>query len=127
MHKIILDTNMLMAIGQFNVDIFSEIERICNFKYELCILDRQTKELEEIRKKRGKDSRAAKLATDLIKNKKVKIIKTISEKDVDSQILEFAQKNNYIVATQDKELKNRLKRKNLQVIFLRQKKYLELR
>ena len=45
MAKIILDTNFLMIPAQFNVDIFSEIHRICDFKYELYIIDKTIDEL----------------------------------------------------------------------------------
>ncbi|MBW2991754.1 hypothetical protein KY345_00870 [Candidatus Woesearchaeota archaeon] len=31
MRKIILDTNFLLIPGQFKIDIFSEIRRICDF------------------------------------------------------------------------------------------------
>ena len=45
MKKIILDTNFLLIPAQFNVDIFSEIERICDFQYQLCIVDKTLSEL----------------------------------------------------------------------------------
>ena len=47
--KIILDTNFLMIPSMFKVDIFSEIERICDFKYELCIVDKTLDEKEFFR------------------------------------------------------------------------------
>ena len=48
MRNIILDTNFLMIPLQFKVDIFSEIERICNFKYELLVPEASVKELENL-------------------------------------------------------------------------------
>lgn len=123
MKKIILDTNLLMAIGQFNVDIFSEISRICDFKYELFVLDRQIGELEKISKKSGKNKKAANLALALIKEKKVSIIKTKEKKHVDDLILEITEKDD-VVATVDKNLKKRALSEGKKVIFLRQKKYL---
>ena len=45
---ILLDTNFLMLSAQFNVDIFSEIERICNFNYKLYVLDKTVDELKYI-------------------------------------------------------------------------------
>ena len=59
----------------------------------------------------------------LLKKNKVKILKTKSNKRVDDLIIETAKKG-YAVATQDKALKQRLKRQNIKVITLRQKKYL---
>ncbi len=45
---IILDTNFLLIPAQFKVDIFSEVERICNFRYQLVIIDKTLEELEDI-------------------------------------------------------------------------------
>jgi len=123
MKKIILDTNFLMAVGQFKVDIFSEIYRICNFNYQLCIIDKTVDELEKIiqSRQKGKDKAAAKLALAIISAKKLKILKTKEDKPVDDLILDA---NDAIVATTDKELINRLKEKKAKIIRLRQKKYL---
>ena len=121
MKKILLDTNFLLIPAKFKVDIFSEIDRLCNFGYKLFIVDKTIGELNNIvDKQKGKEKAAAKLALLLIKNKKVEIIKT-EEGKVDDIILGL---NGYIVATQDKELKRRLKKKDLETITLRQKRYL---
>ena len=72
--KIILDTNFLLILEQFKVDIFSEIDRISNFKYKLLVFDRILDELEKIvQSQRRKYGKAAKLALQLIKSKKYKI------------------------------------------------------
>ena len=123
--KILLDTNFLLIPAKFNVDIFSEIERICHFNYELCILDRSVEELEKIKNtKKDKHSIYAKLALALLKNKKIKVIKMKSAENVDDLILGL---DGYIVATQDKELADKLKEKEVALIALRQKKYLILK
>ena len=58
MKKIILDTNFLLIPSQFNVDIFTEIDRICLFKYKLCVLDETINELNSIiEKQKGKKQR----------------------------------------------------------------------
>lgn len=125
--KIILDTNFLLIPGTLKVDIFSEINRICNFKYTLHIVDKTLDELKKIiETQRGKYKSASNLALQLIKNKGVKTIKTKKDKLVDNLILDIAKKSKIIVATQDKELKKRLKAKNAGLIVLKQKKYLDL-
>ena len=123
MKKIILDTNFLMAVGQFKVDIFSEIYRICNFNYQLFIIGKTVDELKKIiqSRQKGKDKATAKLALAIINAKKLKILKTKEDKPVDDLILDV---NDAIVATTDKELINRLKEKKAKIIRLRQKKYL---
>ena len=121
---IILDTNFLLIPAQFNVDIFSEIERICDFPYQLCIIDKTLSELDSIiENQRQKYKNSAKLALKLLKSKAVKIIKTKKDKYVDDLIFDLAENADIIIATQDKELKKRLKNP---IITLRQKKYLKI-
>lgn len=125
--KVILDTNFLLIPGQFKVDIFEEIDRICNFKYELYIIDKTFDELDSIiRRQKGKDKLAAKLAISLIKHKDLNIIHTNSNKEiVDDLIVKEAEKEKLIVATNDKELKQKLNEK-AGIIILKSKKYLSL-
>ncbi len=131
MKKIILDTNFLISALRFKIDIFSELERICNFKYEICIVDQTINELEKLaEKEKLNDRKAAKMALEIIKKGKIKIIKTVSKnkrvKNVDLLILELIKKGSFVVATQDKELKRQIKKKEVPLIVLRQKKYLKM-
>ena len=127
MKKILLDTNFLLIPAQFRVDIFSEIERICNFNYKLYILDRTIEELDSIiETQRGKNKEAAKLALKLVKLKKISIIKTKEKLATDRLIIKTANKKEFIVATQDRFLKKQLKTENTALIVLRQKKRLLL-
>ena len=124
MRKIILDTNFLMVPFQFKVDIFSEIERICNFNYRLCVYEQSSEELKNIiRKQRGSHKRAARMAMQLVIAKKPAIIK--KQGYVDEMILEDADSET-IVATLDTGLRKKLLSKGISVIILRQKKYLQL-
>jgi len=123
MKKILLDTNFLMAWGQFKVDIFTQIDKISTFRYELFILDKNLDELNKIiEEQKGKDKDAAKIALKLIDVKGIKIVKTKSNQKTDDLILDLASKKDFIVATQDKFLKSRLKEKSVPMIVLRQKK-----
>jgi len=124
MKKIILDTNFLTLPHQFNVDIFEEIDRIMEEDYELITLNPVIEELKKITKSRGKDAVAAKIALELIERKDVKIINT-NEKKVDNAIVVIADKDT-IVATNDRELRQRLKHKSIKTIYLRNKKFLEI-
>ena len=127
MRKILLDTNFLMACRQFKVDIFSEIDRICNFNYKTYILDKTMDELEDIvERQKGKHKDAAKIALQLLKIKNVKVIKHVSEQNTDDAIMDYAQKEDCIVATQDKDLKRKLINQNTSVIVLKQKKILAI-
>ena len=125
MKKILLDTNFLMICAQFKVDIFSEIERICNFNYKLYVLDKTVDELKNIiKKQKGKHKESAKIGLQLLKIKKIEIIKTDSFEKTDDIIVEYAYKKDYIVATQDKDLKRKLINQGTTTIILKQKKML---
>ena len=99
MKAIVLDTNFLVYCVKFRIDLFSEIQRICNFKYKICILDSTIKELEKI---------------EVINAKK---------ENVDEELIDLSKKD-CIIATQDLALKKQLKEA---VIIIRQKRYLELK
>ena len=125
MKKIILDTNFLLIPLQFRVDIFSEINRICNFNYKLFIFESTIDELKNIMEnQRGISKKAAQFALKLIKLKNIEIIKS-EKKDVDLLILDNLAKDS-VIATQDINLKKQLLEKGASVIILRQKKYLQL-
>ena len=116
------DTNFLLIPYQFKVDIFEEIKRIVLFKYKLCVLDKTIEELKKIiKEQKGKHKLAAKLGLELVKSKHINIIHTKSLKNTDDTLAELSKKG-YIIATQDKGLKVKIKKGNL--ITLRQKKYI---
>ena len=118
--KILLDTNFLMIPASLGVDIFEKIEEMCDFPYELFVLEKSKQELERIQERgRGKDSREAKLALSLIDAKKINVLIEDSNDYVDDVLVSL--NDEYIIATQDTELKKRLTGRK---IFLRQKKYL---
>ena len=127
---ILLDTNFLMIPAQFRVDIFSEIRRICDFSYELAVVQATVDELNRIAAGKGREKAAALLALRLIKAKNIRIIssKTASFKNADKVLLDVAAKkrDSIVVATQDMALKAGLKKLGTSVIVLRQKKYLSL-
>ena len=125
--KILLDTNFLLVPYQFRVDILTQINRIMHFQYKIFVLDKSIEELKNIiMGQKGKNRDAAKVALKLIAIKNIGIIKAESDKKTDEVIVELSRKDNYIVATQDKDLKRRLINHRIEVIVLRQKKILVL-
>jgi rRNA-processing protein FCF1 len=114
MKRIILDTDFLLHNLNKGVNFLVEIDRICDFKYEICVLD---KTLDEIKGKKGE-----KLALEFI-SKKLKIIKTLRNKSVDELLLNI---DDIIVVTHDRELKERLKNRGIPVIDQRSGKNLIL-
>jgi rRNA-processing protein FCF1 len=97
---------------------------VCRFPYELRIVEGTLEELNKlIEKGDSKEKKAAKFGLSLIKQYKVGIINK-DEGDVDSTIA--ALPKGTVVATQDMELKRRLKEKGHSLLVLRQQKYLQL-
>jgi rRNA-processing protein FCF1 len=125
--KVILDTNFLLIPGQFMVDIFTEVEKVMQEPFQLCIIDKSLRELNQLAVTgKQKDRFAARLALALIIQKNLKRLHSFgSKKSVDDIILKKADSNTY-VATQDKALRQALKEKKVRIIGLRQKKYLEI-
>lgn len=141
MKKIILDTNFLLIPGQFGVDIFSGIDLVMDEPYELYVLDLVVSELEKLAAGvaggglggkpdiSGKDKAAAKLGLKLLKSKNVTVtpsLKTEKHLNTDKMIVEIAKSPDYIVATQDKALKQVLKSNGVRILVLRQKKQIML-
>ncbi len=125
MRKILLDTNFLMICFQFKVDIFAQIDKISAFNYRLFVLDKSIDELKKIvEEQKGRHKDAAKIALKLIAIKNIGIIKTKSNEKTDDIILDIASKEDFIVATQDKDLKRRLINQSVSIIVLKQKKNL---
>jgi rRNA-processing protein FCF1 len=117
MKKVIIDTNAVMAIDEFKLDIFTALEKCCTFKYTPYVLEGVIDELEKIKvEQRGKHVRAAKLGLSILKRKNVKVLK--GKDHVDDLLVEHSIKGD-LVLTQDIELKKRLVKPYLTI---RQKK-----
>lgn len=117
MKKIILDTNALMAIAEFKVDIFRELAASCDFLFKVYILEGTVDELHKIKEEqRGKYRQAAQLALSLVNAKKI----TVLEKKgcVDDLLVEESKHGNFVL-TQDMALKRQLTKPYLTI---RQKK-----
>lgn len=126
MKTAILDTNFLVDCMMWKVDFISEIGRILPFQYRLAVVDKTIDELDMLAKE-GKliAKLGARLAKQVIAKKEISIIKTDKKGYTDTLILKNAGRET-IVATQDQDLKRRLKAKGIPVIIIRQKKYLEI-
>ena len=110
-----------MAPFQFGVDIKAELDRILGFEYELGTTDGVLRELMLLSREKSKDGMAAKASLELAKG--LSIIP--SDGAVDDALLALASKET-IICTNDKVLKEKIKRKGAPLIYLRQKKYLQL-
>lgn len=121
MKKLLLDTNFLTVPFQFKVDIFQELERIFSENYSIFTLDRCIKEGKKIENGKYKE-----LIRKLIEEKPIEVIKTSSKLKTDELILQYSKKD-FIVCTNDKELKNKILEEKNPVVVLRGKTRLELK
>lgn len=117
MKKVIFDTNFLIDVIRFKIDL-DEIERFVIKPYKFFTIDKVVKELKSINNKN------AKAALKLIELKKIRIIKT-REKDADKALVNLANKDS-IIATNDIELRKKLKSLRVKTIYLRKRKYLAI-
>lgn len=120
MKHVVLDTNMLMAVGQYRIDVLGELQRICDFLYDVNVVEGTVDELKWIAKRNDLAGRAARLGLDLVKKLGFGVISEHKEKIVDDALVELS-KEGYVVVTRDAELKKRLARP---YITLRKEKYL---
>jgi len=114
-----------MLVGK-GIDIFTQIMELLDAKPEYYVISPVVKELEKITAHGGiKERKAAKLALEIVK-KKCRIIEVplSPEKTVDDLLLEIALKEGFIVATNDRELRRRLREKGIPEIYFREEKQL---
>ncbi|MEW6069171.1 MAG: PIN domain-containing protein [Candidatus Thermoplasmatota archaeon] len=115
MVKVLLDTNALLAVFQFKIDLEKELDRLLG-RYEILVPTSVVKEL------KGLKSRYALAALKLSERyNKVEL-----KGEVDNAILELAKKGNIVVVTNDRALRRKLRTNKIPVIFLRAKTHLEL-
>jgi rRNA-processing protein FCF1 len=115
--KVLLDANMLMVPNQFGVDIFEFLKYDHPVTLVSCI-----EELKKLGRRKTKDGKAARVALQLVKQKKIDVIKT--KKGGDSAILDYAMRERCAVATNDKELIAKLKKGDIRIFRLQQEKYI---
>jgi rRNA-processing protein FCF1 len=127
--RVILDTNFLTVPAQFGVDVFSEAERVLERRVEFIVLESVVEEVREKLERSGKtESRMFRVALDLVERcKVVEIDQSMKNSLVDDQLLEYAVSVNGVLATNDRELRERAAKQGIPVLMLRGKKHLELK
>lgn len=115
--KIILDTNFLVAPFQLSIDMFDQLEDLYPYG-EICTIDDAVQEAKSIEEGKYKD-----LVPQLIEKQDVKVLETKGEGNVDDLLVRLSEE--YVIATNDKELKQRLLEKDAEVVIIRQKNYLK--
>lgn len=124
---ILFDTNFLMIPIRFGVDVSSELERLLEEKFQPVVPIAVIEEIQRLNKE-AKPGLAKELQFALEMAKKLKQIAEpkISDESVDDYILRIAKEGRYLVATTDSELRRRLRRERVTVVYLRQGNHLDL-
>ncbi len=116
--KIILDTNFLVAPFQLSIDLFEEIERIYPFA-EVYTIEEALEEAKSI-----ESGKYGNLVEKLIETQDIEVLETEGEGIVDDLLVNVS--DEYLVATNDKELKQRIVDKGRPVMLIRSKNHLEV-
>jgi rRNA-processing protein FCF1 len=124
--KVILDSNFLMAPFQFHIDIFEELEYLLQKKVDFIVPSSVKLELTSISARGGEGAAEASLALQLASRCRVVDVTLQPQETVDDAIVKAAQKLGAVVATNDIELKKRLRDINIPVVYLREKSKLEV-
>lgn len=124
--KVILDSNFLMIPFQFHIDIFQEIEYLLQKKVDFIVPSAVKQELTSISARGGEGSSEASLALQLTSRCRIVEVSLQPEETVDDAIVKAAQKLSGVVATNDIELKKKLRAIRVPVVFMRDKSKLEI-
>jgi rRNA-processing protein FCF1 len=125
---VIMDTNFLTVPAQFGVDVFSEAERVLERSLEFVLLDSVVEEIKSSLERASRtEARKFKVALDLVERcTVVSIPEAAKSAPVDDQLLDYAKSVEGVLATNDRELRERASSQGTPVLLLRGKKHLEL-
>jgi len=125
--KVVLDANFFFVPSQFNLDIFEELANLLNQRFEPILLSSTQKELQGLAESSSQKIRKrAELGLKLAEKCRFVSVGKRSMETYDDVIVRVAAEWKSPVATNDRELRRRLRTLGLPVIFLRQKHRLEL-
>ncbi len=117
MKKILLDTNFLVAPFQMNISIFRELDEKFpgNRLYTLDDVIEEAKSIES--------GRYGGLVQKLVESQDVEVLETEGEGLVDDLIYELS--DEFLIATNDRELKNRILDEGNPVVYIRGSSHLQ--
>ena len=125
--KVIFDSNFFFIPSQFQLDIFEELTNLLNQRFDPILLSPTQKELQRLAKESSpKTRKQASLALKLAEKCRVVHVEKGLKETHDDVIVRVAAEWKCPVATNDRELRKRLRNLGVPVIFLRQRHRLEL-
>lgn len=117
MQKVLLDANFLVLPFQHNVDIVAELDRIFPEAYGLYTLNRTYNEARDL-----EDGRYRQMVERLVDEADITVLTVDASGDVDAVLREMA--GEFIICTNDGELRRRFEEHDLPHVYLRQKTHL---
>jgi len=125
--KVIFDSNFLFVPSQFQLDIFEELTNLLNQRFDPILLSPTQKELQKLAEEGSpKTRKQASLALKLAEKCRIVHVEKGLKEIHDDVIVRVAAKWKCPVATNDQELRKKLRNLGVPVIFLRQRHRLEL-
>ncbi len=120
--RVVFDTNMLLNIERFKVDVFEETRKLLG-RVEFEVPKQVIEELKKLAERNAKLRKEVNVAMELMEKRNVTVIEVEAE-NADKALLKLA--SEAIIATNDKELKDSVRELNGRVLYLRQRKFAEL-
>jgi len=125
--RVILDSNFLFIPFQFQVDVFEELKKLLNQQFDPVLLQPTYQELLRMAEHGPPKLRQqASLALKLAEKCSIVSVETHCGENPDDLILRVSKEWGCPVATNDRELRKRLRREGVPTIFLRQRAYLAM-
>ena len=121
--KVVLDSSMLLNIEDLKIDVFDELKKEFG-KVDFYITNAIDAELKLLTEKNQKTRKKVKIAKKLMEKNKVKVL-YIDTENADDSLVEAGKKGMY-VASNDKELRKRIKKVKGKNIYLRKKTFIEI-
>lgn len=118
MVNVLLDANFLLLPFQYNVDIFSELDRLVGTRYDVYVLNRAYNEALD-----AEDGKYRNMVERLVDESDIEIISVEHGGSVDEVLIDLAEE--YIICTNDGEVRSVLRDRNLPHVYLRQRNHLE--
>jgi rRNA-processing protein FCF1 len=124
MVKVILDSNFLFVPFQFRINIFEELDRLFG-KAEPIVLSTTIEELRQLMAKGSpKMCKQAAFALKLVEKCRSVAVEKRTNESYDDVILRTAKEWSFPVATNDANLRKKLREAKVTSVFLRQKSHL---
>ncbi|MHA2407481.1 MAG: type II toxin-antitoxin system VapC family toxin [Candidatus Ranarchaeia archaeon] len=125
---VLLDTNILINQIKYPIDLDAHLQRIISIKYEIITIPPIIKELKILidNAKSIQQKKEFTLALDLAKKFKLINYSSTEDQTTDEAIIQFARSNEIVILTNDADLRKKLHTQKTPIIYLRQRKNLEL-